>query len=539
MVPHPPERVGRAGRRESDDRRLATDGGRPIDQAIWSAVVDEVREGCLVVDGEGRVVADNDAAKRLLGVDRTVGRRVDGLLPDAFELPAPAADESNDDGDGDGEGGSDVPALERLPGPPAGVGWTVGEPGEQCVIERRGERRALSVRVTRLDDRVPADRLVTLADVSPRRAVEDRYRSLVDRSSALLSVLTPGGTITYQTPAVAESLGHEPGSLVGEAFLELIHEDDRERVQAAFTGPLRDPGQTASVEYRVRTADGGVVVLESVASNPVDVDGLVVNSQEITDRKRRERRLETQNERLDEFASIVSHDLRNPVDVASGNLGLARETDDPEPYYDEIDQALARMEAIIDDVLTLARQGETVVDTRPVEFETVALDAWQNVDTADATLDVTGSTTLAADYDRLLSILENLYRNAVDHAGPTVSLRAGATDAGFFVEDDGPGIPEEDRELVFDTGFTTASEGTGFGLSIVQRLAEAHGWSVTVSDGREGGARFDVLASDDIAYRRGDAGGGGDTDTGAGADGEGNGDGETTTGVGETDWDDV
>jgi len=501
-------------------RRVATDGGRPLDQAIWSAVVDEVREGCLVVDGEGRVVADNDAAERLLGVDRTVGRRVEGLLPDGFELPDPA-----DGGDGT------VPSLERLPGPPAGVGWTVGDPGAQCVVERRGDRRALSVQVTRLDDRVPADRLVTLADVSPRRAVEDRYRSLVDRSSALLSVLTPDGTVTYQTPAVAELLGHEPETLVGEAFLDLVHEDDRERVQAAFTRPLRDPGETATVEYRVHTADDGVVVLESVASNPADVDGLVVNSQDITERKHRERRLETQNERLDEFASIVSHDLRNPVDVASGNLDLAREMDDPEPYYDEIDQALARMEAIIDDVLTLARQGETVVDTEPVEFDTVARDAWRNVDTGAADLSVSGSTTLEADYDRLLSILENLYRNAIDHVGPEVSLRVGATDAGFFVEDDGPGIPEADRELVFDTGFTTAEDGTGFGLSIVERLAEAHGWSVTVSEGREGGARFDVLVSDEITYRRGEGESESD-DAAAGST-------ETPSEAGDVDWDDV
>ena len=478
-------------------------------------------------------MADNDAAKRLLGVDRTVGRRVDGLLPDGFELPEATDDATEGDG-------ATVPSLERLPGPPAGVGWTVGDPGAQCVVERRGDRRALSVQVTRLDDRVPADRLVTLTDVSPRRAVEDRYRSLVDRSSALLSVLTPAGTITYQTPAVATLLGHDPEALVGEAFLDLVHDDDRERVQAAFTRPLRDPGKTATVEYRVHTADDGVVVLESVASNPADVDGLVVNSQDITERKHRERRLETQNERLDEFASIVSHDLRNPVDVASGNLNLAREMDDPEPYYDEIDQALARMEAIIDDVLTLARQGETVVDTEPVEFETVARDAWRNVDTGEAELTVSGSTTLEADYDRLLSILENLYRNAVDHVGTDVALRVGATDAGFFVEDDGPGIPEEDRDLVFDTGFTTAEGGTGFGLSIVERLAEAHGWSVTVSEGREGGARFDVLVSDDISYRRGESG----TDAGAAADdGEaGSTEAESETsdaGVGDVDWDDL
>jgi PAS domain S-box-containing protein len=507
------------------ETRAVTDGGRPLDQAIWSTVVDELREGCLVVDHEGRVVADNDAAKRLLAVDRTVGHRIDGLLPDRFDLPTP---ESTDADDGT------VPELERLPTPPAGTGWSVANDGEQCVVERRGDRLALSVRVVSLDDRVPADRLVTLSNVSPRRAVEDRYRSLVDRSSALLSVLTPDGTVSYQTPAVAELLGHEAGALVGEAFLDHVHEDDRDRVQAAFTEPLREPDQTARVEYRVRAAAADYVVLESIASNPADVEGLVVNSQDITERKHRERRLEQQNEHLDEFASVVSHDLRNPIDIASGNLGLARENDDPEPYYEEIENALDRMGAIIDDVLTLARQGETVVDTDTVDFETVARDAWNNVDTAGAALAVTGSRTIEADYDRLLSVLENLYRNAIDHAGESVSVRAGTTDAGFFVEDDGPGIPESERDSVFDTGHTTADEGTGFGLSIVQRIVEAHGWSVTVTEGADGGARFDVLDRDDIRY---------ETDTGRSiADGEDTAGGESVddgTGVGEVDWEDV
>jgi PAS domain S-box-containing protein len=524
---------------------LVTDGGRPLDQAIWSAVVDELREGCLVVDAEGRVVADNDAAKRLLAVDRTVGRRVEGLLPDGFELPAPVAESGlgTDPEPATSEADADVPALSRLPTPPAGVGWTVDGTGTQCVVERRGNRRALSVRVVALDDRVPADRLVTLADVSDRRAVADRYRSLVDRSSALLSVLTPDGTITYQTPVVEDLLGYAADRLVGEAFLDLVHEEDRKRVQTAFTKPLRDPAASARVEYRLRTADGDYVVLESLASNPADVDGLVVNSQDVTQRKYRERRLEQQNERLDEFASIVSHDLRNPVDVAGGNLELAREADDPEPYYQEIEGALGRMEAIIDDVLTLARQGETVVDTEAVDFETVARDAWENVDTPAATLTVTSSREIDADYDRLLSILENLYRNATDHVGPEVSLRTGATDAGFFVEDDGPGIPPEDRDLVFDTGFTTAAEGTGFGLAIVQRLAAAHDWSVAVSDGREGGARFDVLDHDhdDLAYD-GPTDSRAETDpdptTDAGEDDPGTTP-EEGADVGEVDWDQI
>ncbi len=66
------------------------------------------------------------------------------------------------------------------------------------------------------------------------------------------------------------------------------------------------------------------------------------------------------------------------------------------------------------------------------------------------------------------------------------------------VEDDGPGIPEADRESVFEAGFSTANEGNGFGLAIVQQIAEAHGWTVTVSESEAGGARFEFTGIEPV-----------------------------------------
>ena len=89
-------------------------------------------------------------------------------------------------------------------------------------------------------------------------------------------------------------------------------------------------------------------------------------------------------------------------------------------------------------------------------------------------------------------MLENLLRNSLEHGGETVTVTIGDIDRGFYVEDDGPGIPPEERDRVFDAGYSTNSEGTGFGLSIVSDVAEAHGWNVTVTEGRSGGARFEI-----------------------------------------------
>jgi len=212
--------------------------------------------------------------------------------------------------------------------------------------------------------------------------------------------------------------------------------------------------------------------------------------------REREQELRRQNERLDEFASVVSHDLRGPLNVVAGAAELARETGDLD-HLDEVVDAAARMDRLIEDLLTLAREGRVVGETEPVDLATVAETAWGHCDTAGATLDVAPCGRLRADPGRLRELLENVFGNAVEHGGPDVRVEVGPIDGeGFYVADDGQGIPPEQRDGVFDRGFTTASEGTGFGLAIAAGIAEAHGWTVAVGDREGGGARFEFTGVD-------------------------------------------
>lgn len=210
-----------------------------------------------------------------------------------------------------------------------------------------------------------------------------------------------------------------------------------------------------------------------------------------TDRKREERERDRQNARLDEFASIVSHDLRNPLTVAKGRLDLAAEECESE-HISHVARALDRMEVLIADLLTLARKGNQISEQESVALAALVQDCWHNVETEQATLQTPTDRAILADRSRLQQLLENLLRNAIDHAGPTVTVTVGNLSDGFFLEDDGPGIPEENRTTVFDAGFTTKSSGTGFGLSIVKQIAEAHGWEVTIGEAHNGGARFEI-----------------------------------------------
>ncbi|WP_253737100.1 hybrid sensor histidine kinase/response regulator [Halohasta salina] len=228
------------------------------------------------------------------------------------------------------------------------------------------------------------------------------------------------------------------------------------------------------------------------------------------ERHRYEARLERQNTQLERFASVASHDLRNPLNVASGHLEMARETGADE-HFEAVAENHDRMATIIDDVLTLARQGTFVETTEPVSLQSIATECWEGVETEGAELVVDGETTIQADAGKLRHVFENLFRNALehgttadtDHAGEGLTVTVGPTDGGFYVADDGPGIPPADREHVFDHGYS-GSDGTGFGLAIVDSIADAHGWSVHVTESRSGGARFEFVV-DGTGHADGDS----------------------------------
>jgi signal transduction histidine kinase len=272
-----------------------------------------------------------------------------------------------------------------------------------------------------------------------------------------------------------------------------------------------DAAHSDALEWTMHTADGDRFPCESHISLLDESAGLRGTTgvvRDVTDRKERQRELERQNERLEEFAGIVSHDLRNPLAVAQSRLELLASSVDS-PHADPLATSLDRMEAIIDDTLLLARQGESVAETERVDAAAIAESSWAVVETDAATLSAE-SVTLDADPDRLRHVFENLFRNAIKHGTPAdgddpiadeplrVRVERLADDTGFAVEDDGPGIPPDDRDVVFEGGYSTSADGTGFGLSIVKRIVEAHGWTVTATEGTDGGARFEITGVDSL-----------------------------------------
>jgi signal transduction histidine kinase len=219
----------------------------------------------------------------------------------------------------------------------------------------------------------------------------------------------------------------------------------------------------------------------------------VVLLYDVSDRERRKRALEEKNEFLDEFASVVSHDVATPLGVIENKARLVEVTGDPSHAAD-IYEATERVQALVDELRDLAREGVQVGETTTVDLETVAREAWTSVESTDAALTVADSRTVEADRSRLRQLFENLFRNAVDHAtgDESVEIEVKTTASSFSVADDGPGIPRSEREQVFEQGYTTTEDGSGLGLAIVRRIVEGHGWTVRATESDAGGARFVV-----------------------------------------------
>ncbi|WP_275882571.1 histidine kinase N-terminal 7TM domain-containing protein [Halorhabdus sp. BNX81] len=271
-------------------------------------------------------------------------------------------------------------------------------------------------------------------------------------------------------------------------------------------------------DYGEESREFEVSISPLVTAGDTQGYGLVIR--DVTAINRQIRDLKQQSAQLERFASTLSHDLRNPLNVANGRSELALETGDLSHLEATLD-AQQRMGQIIDDVLALSREGRTIDEPERVRLKPVFEDAWASTATPSATEEIEpdADVVVYADPGRLQNVFENLIRNAVEHASPTaddgatddepsddqpagrdatgVTITLGRHAEGFYVEDDGPGVPADERERVFEYAYTTEETGTGLGLAIVDAIASAHGWSVSMTEGSRGGARV-VFSGVDI-----------------------------------------
>ncbi|WP_323675087.1 ATP-binding protein [Halorubellus sp. PRR65] len=369
------------------------------------------------------------------------------------------------------------------------------------------------------------------------RAERDRFAALFEN--------IPEPTVFYEleddepvaldvNPAFEDVFGYDARTVRGDLVDEYIVPDDLRDEATTLNDRIAD-GEHLDTEVRRSTAEGDrEFLLRDVPLVEDDrMRGYAIYTDITLQREREARlreatdRLEAQNERLEAFTGVVSHDLRHPLSVAMTYTELLSERYDDEDL-EAVENALERMDDLIQDLLALAQQGAAAQDRTLLDLEVMAREAWASVDTGSATLTVTtDGAAVRADESRLRQLFVNLFANSVEH-GSTGSrtesensvehgdgegvadaaepvgdsdggvdddglhVRVGcltADDRGFFVADDGAGIPVSEREKVFEQGYS-GDGGTGFGLAIVKAVADAHDWSIAVTESDGGGARF-------------------------------------------------
>ncbi|RDI71309.1 sensor histidine kinase [Halopelagius longus] len=335
--------------------------------------------------------------------------------------------------------------------------------------------------------------LSVIRDIDDRKEKEnelERYKRLVSLVSDPVFTIDADDRIDFVNDAAVSFSGYSREELQGADPSRLVESEDEdgfEKIHRLVDGPE----DSVRLEGTVERPDGSTRIIESnIAPLPSDdgeYSGAVGVARDITARKERE-------EHLERFASVLSHDLRNPLNAAQAQATLLREAEGVESdYLDTLDRLHDRMADIVDDVLTLAREGTTVDDPEPVELRRAVEKAWESTPSDEGTVLVDDDLgTVRGDPRRVRRLFENLLDNAVTHAGPDVTVRVEPLPDGFAVADDGPGIPPEERDNVFEYGYSTAERGTGFGLNIVAEIAKAHGWTVSLGDGDAEGARFEV-----------------------------------------------
>ncbi|WP_156105806.1 PAS domain-containing protein [Halobellus rufus] len=361
-------------------------------------------------------------------------------------------------------------------------------------FQKTGRQKQYALLANRVEDAVESGRRER-----ERRRNQRQFEAIFDDPNLLVGLLDPDGTVRDVNRTAAEYVPVDREEATGRTFWETawwpetLRDDVREWVAAAAAGEYVDYEAThPNPGGRPITAEGS---FRPVTDRNGTVTAIVVSARDVTESRRRERELQRQYERLDDFASFVSHDFQTPISTARGRLELARETDADE-HLDRAIDAVERIDRLRSDLAETLRSGDIVSERTDVAIEDVVGDAWEAVDPpAAASVSVRESTALRADREALQRLLENFVRNSIEHGDADVNVLVGATDDGFYYEDSGPGIDPELREDVFTPGFSTKtrSDGTGMGLAGVHQIVLAHRWDIDVCDARTlSGARFEV-----------------------------------------------
>jgi signal transduction histidine kinase len=200
----------------------------------------------------------------------------------------------------------------------------------------------------------------------------------------------------------------------------------------------------------------------------------------VTDLETACRELDRQNEQLDEFAEAITHELRNPLNVALGHLATAptdRADADLRRAVETARDANERMVDIVDDLTTMTRYGKSVSERRDHDLSALVRRAWASLDATTARFDVVGSTVVSVDRARFVEMCERTFAFCLARGATTVAVVT--ADEGFRVRTDLDSVSADVADRLFEYG-QQADADDRLGLALVDTLAAAQGWTVRI-----------------------------------------------------------
>lgn len=379
-----------------------------------------------------------------------------------------------------------------------------------------------------------------MQDITRRKAAEEglkaserRFRALIEHSSDATAIVDRQGRLCYISPSWSRQFGFSVEEVRDLPAVNWIHPGDAKGALNVFASVMASPGAVEHTNVRIRHKDGRWRDIDAVVTNLLDdpaVGGVVINARDVTSRREAERemekalkaereaveRLRALDDLKDSFLTAVSHELRTPLSsVLGGALTLERtdiELDDA--TREDLTRAVAgnarKLSRLLTDLLDLDRLKRGILEPvrEPVDLAALVRDLVRSSESLNAhpVIVDTEPVVIAADASKLERIVENLLANATRHtpADSAIHIAVKAVDGGaeLLVEDDGPGVPSELREAIFQpfnrgNGGGLHAPGVGIGLSLVSKFAELHGGRVWVEERTGGGASFHVYLPTD------------------------------------------
>jgi PAS domain S-box-containing protein len=298
----------------------------------------------------------------------------------------------------------------------------------------------------------------------------------------VLFVLDSEGIVkTFQH---GEELGYTADEIEGQSFSKIYTKDARKQEPLVDDLKTIKSGERFKTEKVIIRKDGSEFEAQ-INVEPMEHDGEIDSYIVIMNDK-------NDTESLDEFSGLVAHELRNSLSTAQGYLEMARSTH-KEQDFNEVQRAQKNMIETITDVILITKGSE--VEKEDINLKPVFEEAYRYSNYEETSYDVEDAT-IKAGKSSLMRLLGNLISNSVEHNDGKVHIEVGLLedDKGFFYQDNGKGILEENREEALKRGYSTSDkeDGQGLGLYLMKQLADLNGWNVKLTESETGGARFEI-----------------------------------------------